>query len=215
MEYHTIDIPAVHILLIDDHSLVAEGFSALLAKMLPEGSTIHTFNTIGKAKESLRQLHYDIVLTDLVMPGEQVTDFISYLRKQHPDLIILVISSVIDTHTVKECLRLGINGYISKGISWEEIKLAFENTYKGRTYVSSDLSGRLATSILSIENSALTKKELEVLRLIAAGHKTKVIAEMLYISPITVMTHKRNLMQKLNLHSAVGLVKYAYDHHLI
>jgi len=213
--YQKIDIPAVNILLIDDHSLVAEGFCSLLDKMLPEGSVIHTADTLEKAANYLQQQHYDFVLTDLLMPGEQVSDFIRHMHKQYPELNILVVSSVKDTHTVKECFALGANGYISKGVSRAEIKMALENTYKGRKYISSDLSGRLAASVLFIENSSLTKKELEVLRLIAAGHQTRVIAEMLHISPVTIMTHKRNLMQKLNIHSAVGLVKYAYDHHLI
>lgn len=213
---NTINIPVVNILLVDDHSLVAEGLKELLKKMLPDDCTIHVFDSLEKAKHNLLHTNtrYDFIITDLVMPGQDVPGFISYLRNYHPNLIILIISSVIDTNTIKECLSLGINGYISKGTTPEEIKFAFENTYSGRKFISSDLSGRLASSVLSIENTTLTKKELEVLRLLAAGHKTNIVADMLHVSPITIMTHKRNLMQKLNLHSVVGLVKYAYDNHL-
>lgn len=210
-----IDIGTVNILLTDDHSLVAEGFRQLLIKMLPEDCMITVCNDLEKAKKALQTVKYDYVITDLVMPGQNVPDFIAYLHSNYPELTILVLSSVIDTNTVKECLSLGINGYVSKGVSPEEIKLAFENTYRGRKFISSDISGRLASSILSIENTTLTKKELEVLRLLAAGHNTKKTAEILHVSPITIITHKRNLMQKLNLHSVVGLVKYAYDNSLI
>jgi len=215
MMQYKIDIQRINVLLIDDHSLVAEGFRQLLTKMLPADSSINIFDSIEKAKTSLQKIQYDFVLTDLVMPGQQVYDFISHLRAHYPDLIILVVSSVIDTNTIKECLSSGIHGYISKATTPGEIKFAFENTYKGLKFIRSDLSGRLAGSVLHIEHTNLTKKELEVLRLLAAGHKTKVVADLLHVSPITIMTHKRNLMHKLNLHSVVGLVKYAYDHHLI
>lgn len=210
-----IDIGQVSTMLIDDHSLVAEGFKELLKKMLPDNCIIAMFDNIEKAKNEIQATHYDYVLTDLVMPGQDVSEFIKYLRKNYPELIIFIVSGVIDTNTVKECLLLGINGYISKGVSPDEIKLAFENTHNGRKYISSDISGRLASSFLSIEKTTLTKKEVEVLRLLAAGHSTKIIAEMLYISPITIMTHKRNLMSKLNLHSVVALVKYAYDNKIV
>lgn len=215
MKQYAIEIPVVNILLIDDHPLVAEGLKELLKKMLPDGCIINVFNSIEKVKISLQKTHYDFALTDLVMPGQQVPDFITFMRSNYPDLIIMVISSSIDTNTIKECLSLGIKGYISKSINPDELKFAFENTYKGRKFISSDLSGRLASSVLAVENTALTKKELEVLRHLASGHTTKKVAEMLHVSPITIMTHKRNLMQKLNLHSVVGLVKYAYDNHLV
>lgn len=210
----TINIPDANILLIDDHLLVAEGLKELLIKMLPAGRVVDVADSVARAKVFLQTGHYDFVLTDLIMPGQQVPAFITYLRSTFPGIIILVVSSVIDTNTIKECLALGVNGYISKGTSPEEIKFAFENTYSGRKFISSDLSGRLAGSVLSVENTTLTKRELEVLRLLAAGHNTRVVAEMLHVSPVTIMTHKRNLMQKLDLHSVVALVKYAYDNHL-
>lgn len=206
---------ATNVLLLDDHALVAEGFRALLNKILPDGSIIHAFTSTDKAKQDLQTFPCNFVITDLIMPGQQVMEWITYIRKTYPDIIILIISSVIDINSIKECLSLGVHGYISKATHPDEIRLAMENTFSGRKFISSDLSGKLASSILSIENTTLTKKEMEVLRLIAAGHKTRIIAEMLHISPITIMTHKRNLMQKLNLHSAVELVKYAYDNHLI
>ena len=200
--------------MIDDHLLVAEGLKELLIKMLPADCVVKVVDSIARAKASLQATHYDFVLVDLVMPGQQVPAFIGSLRAMFPDIIILVVSSVIDTNTIKECLSLGVNGYVSKGTSPEEIKFAFENTYSGRKFISSDLSGRLASSVLSVENTALTRRELEVLRLLAAGHSVRVVAGMLHVSPVTIMTHKRSLMQKLDLHSVVALVKYAYDNHL-
>lgn len=206
---------ALNILLLDDHALVVESFGELLKKLFPQDHSIHMFTSVEKAKASLQTLSYDLVLTDLIMPGQNVQEFIKHTRKTYPELIILIVSCVMDINCIKECLALGVNGYISKATHPDEISLAFKNVFSGRKFVSSDLSGRIAGSIFSIERTTLTKKELEVLRLIAAGHRTKMIAEMLHVSPITITTHKRSLLQKLNLHSAIELVKYAYENDLI
>lgn len=212
--YEAVDIPASDFLLIDDHALVANGLKELLVRMLPDNCTVDISTSVEKAKANLQAHHYRFLITDLMIPGQNVWDFIAYSRKHYPELIILVVSSVIDTGNIKECLMLGVNGYISKAVSHREFKLALEYTFNGKKFVSSDVSSRIAGSILSVENTMLTKKELEVLRLIASGYKTKVIGDMLHISPITVMTHKRSLLRKLGLHSATELVKYAYDNHL-
>ncbi|MGE9313225.1 LuxR C-terminal-related transcriptional regulator [Niabella sp. CJ426] len=210
-----VDIPRSDILLLDDHAMVAEGFKELLVKILPKHSTIQIFVSIEKAMLSLEQQKYHFLMVDLLMPGQNAKNFISYCRGKYPHLIILVLSTVIDVHNIKNCLALGANGYISKAVTHHEIKFALENTYKGNRFVSSDLSSNLATSLLAENTSRLTPKELEILCLIAKGHKTSVMAEMLHVSPLTIMTHKRNLLQKLNLHSATELVKYAYDNSLV
>ena len=213
--HSTADIPSMHVMLIDDHLLVAEGFRELLLKILPADSSVDVFSSVEVARQSLKMKDYGVLMTDLIMPGQNVMDFVTYCRRNYSGMIILFVSSVVDAGSIKACLAAGANGYVSKAIDPREIKLALEYTHNGKKFVSSDLSGRLADSILSMENTILTHKELEVLRLIAAGNKTKKIAEMLYVSPITIMSHKRNVMRKLNLHSATELVRYAYENNLI
>ena len=213
--YNTVDIPATNVMLIDDHILVAEGLRQLLLRILPSGSEVAVFSSVDRAAENLESGNYGIIMTDLIIPGQSVMSFITNCRRQYQTIIILVVSSVIDTSSIKACLAAGANGYLSKATDPREIKLALEYIHKGRKYVSGDLSGRLADSILSTENKILTNKELEIIRLIAAGNKTRDIADMLYVSPITIMTHKRNIMRKLNLHSATELVKYVYENNLI
>jgi len=213
--FNPINIPASAVLLIDDHSLVVEGFRELLKKLLPEGCSINAFTSIEQAKLSLQSFKYDFIITDLIMPGQNVPDFIAGIRKNYPDLIIIALSSVIDINKIKEYFALGMNGYLSKGAGPEEIKHAFENTYRGQQFISNDLRGKLFSNFLAIENTILTKKEQEVLRLIAGGAKNKIIAEQLHVSPVTIATHKRSLMHKLELHSTAELVKYAYENHLV
>ena len=212
---NTVDIPATNIILVDDHVLVAEGFKQLLLKILPEGSQVDVFSSVDRAKDSLQTSNYGVIITDLIIPGQSVMNFITSSRRSYNNIVILVISSVIDVSSIRACLAAGANGYLSKATDPREIKLALEYTHKGRKFVSGDLSGKLADSILSTENTTLTNKELEIIRLIAAGNNTKKVAEMLYVSPITIMTHKRNIMRKLDLHSATELVKYVYENNLV
>jgi DNA-binding NarL/FixJ family response regulator len=213
--YNTANIPVTNVMLIDDHVLVAEGFRELLLKILPADCTVEVFSSVDAAKDNLHKSRYGLIITDLVMPGQSVIGFITSCRKSYQNIVILVVSSVIDNSSIKACLAAGANGYLSKASNHAEIKLALEYTHKGKKFISSDLSGRLADSILFSENNLLTSKELEVIRLIAAGHKTKSVAEKLFVSPITIMTHKRNIMRKLDLHSVTELVKYVYENNLI
>ncbi|MCE7044629.1 response regulator transcription factor [Dyadobacter sp. CY312] len=206
---------AVKVMLIDDHALVAEGFRELLLKILPPESTVDIFSSTERATKGLEIENYTIVITDLIIPGQNVLNFIATCRKAYEGIIILVISSVVDANSIKSCLAAGANGYLSKAVTSNEIILALEYTFDGKRFISGDLTGRLTDSILFTGNSGLTKKEMEVLRLVAAGNKTKKVAEILFVSPITIMAHKRNIMRKLNLHSSTELVKYVYENNLI
>jgi DNA-binding NarL/FixJ family response regulator len=212
---HSIDIPPSKVLLIDDHALVAEGIKGLLLRILAPSSTVDLFFSLEKAKQHLQTNKYRYIITDLIIPGQNVMKFISECRKNFSDVIIIVLSGVNDAKSIKECLTAGANGYLSKATELREIQLALEYTYKGKKFISSDLSGTLADSIISIENTSLTPKELEIVRLVAKGCNTKKMAELIFVSPLTITSHKRNILRKLNLHSATELVKYAYDNHLV
>lgn len=211
--YQTVDIPSCKVMLMDDHILVYQGLTELLRKMLPN-CEISCHDRIDLVKESFKTNDFLYLLTDLIMPGQDVRQFILYCRKEYPNMLIIIISSVMDVNIIREYLAVGIMGFLSKSISEDELKRALELSYKGRKYISSDISSKIASNIFSIENSSLTKKELEVLRLVAGGHKVSKIAETLFVSPVTIMTHRRNILAKLGLHSGAELVKYAYDNNL-
>ncbi len=106
------------------------------------------------------------------------------------------------------------NGYLSKAVSPAEVKLALQYTLAGKKFVSADLAGKLADNIFSTGNTVLTLMEREVLSLIDAAKRTREIADILFISPITVTTHKRNIMRKLNLYSVSELVRYVFNNNL-
>jgi two-component system nitrate/nitrite response regulator NarL len=211
--YTSIDVPVSKIMLVDDHAILSIGMLELLKRLMP-GSEVNYFSSTAKAAVALKADEYRYLITDLVMPGEDVREFILSSRKTYPQLIIMILSSLSDVNLLRDYLAKGIDGYLSKSINEHELKQAFEATFSGKKYISSDLNSKLATSLYSIENTVLTKKELEVLRLVAAGYNVKKIADQLFVSPVTVMTHRRSILSKLGLHSAAELVKYAYDNNL-
>ena len=209
----SLDLPPLKILLLDDHLLILKGFSEILKSMSPE-SAIKFFTSVEKVKEELNKEKYDVLFSDLMMPGVNTREFITFCKKKYPDLIIIILSGIIEINVVKEFLTLGINGFISKVVSQEEVKMALVTTHRGETFVSSNLSGKLAFSLFAAENTSLSQRELEILRLIAAGHSVEKTAALLNISAFTILAHRRSIMKKLDLHSGDDLVKYAVENNL-
>nr|WP_295921864.1 response regulator transcription factor [uncultured Dyadobacter sp.] len=208
------NISVARIMLVDDHVLVAEGFRELLRRMLPADCVVDVFASVEAAATALKTTSYGILLTDLSMPGQNVLGFIATCRKCYDKMVILVVSSSMDSNGIKACFAAGANGYLSKAVSPGEIRLALEYTLAGKKFVSADLAGKLADNLFSAENTVLTNKEREVLALIGNGKRTKEIADLLFVSPITVMTHKRNIMRKLDLHSVSELVRYVFNNNM-
>lgn len=209
----TIEIPDLSVILIDAHEIFCQGIAEIFKGMSAE-SHFRYFTDIEKAKDEMSKKKYQFLLCDLLFPDTNVKKFISDCKKQYPDLFIIIVSSVIDVTTIKEYFSIGINGFISKGVSYYELKLGLEKVYHGDRYISSDLSSKLTYSYFSAQKINLTVKELEVLRLIAAGNPVNAIAKILHLSPYTIMAHRRNIMKKLDLHSAAELVKYAFENNL-
>lgn len=208
-----LDIPKFKALLLDDHVIFSQGLAELIRKMSPESEVIH-FNSVETAKASLLKEEYQFLLSDIVIPGSNTLEFITYCKKKFPNLTIIILSSITDMTTIKEFFSLGISGYLSKAVNNYELKIALEKTYQGEKYVSADLSGRLASSFFVAEKNSLTKKEIEIIRMVAAGHTVDAASKLLHLSPYTILAHRRNIMKKLDLHSAAELVKYAFENNL-
>lgn len=208
-----LDIPKFKAVLLDDHVIFSQGLAQLIRKMSPESEVFH-FNTVESAKESLSKETFQYLLSDINIPGSNTLEFIKYCQKKYPHLIIIMLSSIVDMTTIKDFFSMGVNGYLSKAINYFELRLAFEKTYHGEKYISADLSGKLASSFFVAEKDALSKKEIEIIRLIAAGHTVDASSKILNLSPYTILAHRRNIMKKLNLHSGIEIVKYAFENNL-
>lgn len=213
---NSIHIPDLRVLLLDDHEIFCQGLQELFFQLNGKPCLAYV-TTVEKCKEALSANAYSFLLCDVLIPNSDTKSFISYCRSTYPDLLIIMISTVIDVSTMKDFFKLGVNGYLSKSINIRELKTAFENVSAGKKYISADLNSRFTSSQLFInltDKKNLSKKELEIIRLTATGKTVVEMAKVLSISRHTVISHRRNIMKKLNLHSGIEIVKYAYENNL-
>jgi DNA-binding NarL/FixJ family response regulator len=204
------------IVLADDHQLFRAGVANLLQR---EG-----FDIVATAKdgdEAIRlacQLRPDVILMDIHLPN---TDGITATRRiltEFPDAKVLALSYFETDDYVVDMLRSGAKGYVLKEAPIEELVLAIRTIANGSSYFAKGISvkilallenaGRPSASKEPSEKSSLTERELEILELVAAELTNKEIAALLFISPRTVETHRRNLIHKLKVKNTAGLMKF-------
>jgi len=202
------------IVLADDHSLFRQGLKAVL-----EGTD--EFKVVGEAGDGLElidllnQVKPHLVVLDISMPNLRGIETIPEIKKNHPEVKILVVTMHNDKEYLYQAISEGADGYFLKKDAGTELFSAIEKIRKGKVYVSPSLSGDLTDYWEGIregvKKSILTNREREVLSLIAGGKSNKEIADMLYISVHTVERHRANLMEKLNFKKTADLVKYAIE----
>ncbi|MFN2506118.1 MAG: response regulator [Acidimicrobiales bacterium] len=204
----------VRVLLVDDHPVVREGVSSLLAAG-------RDFEVVGQAEcgdevpALVEQLHPDVVVLDLVMPGRGGLEVTGELTRRFPGTRVLVLSMHDSEAYVLEALRRGASGYALKHAPPAELVRAVREVAAGRRYLSPPLTERAVeayarrASQVSDPYDALTAREREVLALVAEGHTNAAIGEQLFISPRTVETHRAHAMKKLGVRSSAQLVRDA------
>jgi DNA-binding NarL/FixJ family response regulator len=212
----------VRIVLADDHTILREGLRALL-------SADPDFEIIGEAgdgREAVRcveKLGPDLLLMDLSMPRMSGMDAISEIKKRYPETKIIALTVHKTEEYLLSTLQAGVDGYVLKDATHDELVMAIHNVMAGKRYLSPGISEKIIEGYLegkevSLSVSSwqkLSQREREVLKLIAEGYKNKEIAEDLCISLKTVEKHRANLMKKLDLHNAAGLTVYAVDKGLV
>lgn len=211
----------IDLLLVDDHPMIVEGIRQML---LPETDlrVVAQANGGEQALELLAThpgLH--VVLLDLSMPGMSGVELAGTIRDNWPAIRVLALSMFHDHATVAEVLEAGGAGYVLKTASRAELSLAIRQVAAGRTYFSQDVAATLlqnrqiTSNLEAADQPAITRREREILQLIAREHSNLEIAEALFISERTVETHRRNLLAKTRCKSMVGLIQYAIRHNLL
>jgi DNA-binding NarL/FixJ family response regulator len=196
------------IILVDDHKIVRDGIKAMLI-----GDS--TFSVVGEAGESkrlyeiLETVAADLVVLDLKLPGESGLDIAENLRSKKPGLRILLLTAEASESIVRQCIRIGVEGIISKESGREVYIEALYAIGDGRTYYGGQFMGLLAGAASQKKEIKLSDRELDVLKGFAKGLSYKEIAAVLDISPRTVETHKNNIQEKLGVTTTADLVKYA------
>lgn len=214
----------IKICIIDDHQLVIEG----LVSMLEKQENIEILATANNGKEAIKKIEIlkpELILMDLDMPemnGFQATE---YLKKHIPDLKIIILSMHQEKILIKKLIQMGIDGYLVKNSDKRDFIDCIEKVAQGKQFFSSEITRSLVfdsnhKAKFTQDNtltllSQLTDREKEVLSLIADGNTNPEIAKLLFISPRTVDTHRKNLLKKLEVKNTAGLVRFALKSGLV
>lgn len=205
----------IRVLIADDHKIVRDGLRALIERA--EGMEVVAEAETGREAVGLALKHRpDIVVMDISMPELNGIDAARRIRQEAPECRVIALSMHADRQYVDGMLRAGVSGYLLKDCAAEELIRCIHVVRAGRICLSSGITGFLVQEYLhpaaenaSAAKSDLSEREREVLQLIAEGRSTREIAEILHISPKTVETHRKNIMEKANVHSIAELTKYA------
>jgi DNA-binding NarL/FixJ family response regulator len=219
------------VLLADDHRIVREGLRSLLETQ-PDLQVVAEASDGRQAVEMARQLSPDVVVMDVAMPQLNGIEATRQISAEEPAMKVVALSMHSDRRFVSEALKAGASGYVLKDGAFDELISAIRAVVADRVYLSPRVAGvvvedyvrRLptrghdgaqqpgdddSTSARRSVFDALTPREREVLQLMAEGYATKEVAHRLHVSVKTVETHRRQIMEKLDLHSVAELTKYA------
>ncbi len=203
------------IYITDDHKIVADGIYSYLIGNEKYELTNYT-STGQELLEKLKKSQPDILLLDINLPGISGLNLAKIVHKEYPSVKIVMLTSSTDEKSLDESLKAGAVGYLSKDITEEEFLKALDKVVAGENYFSTGIRQTVFNVFADkVKNEYqhnedhLTEREIEVIKLIAEGLSLREIGERLYISARTVETHKKNILEKLDLHSTVDLVKYA------
>lgn len=210
---------AIRILIADDHGVLRAGLSAILNSEA-DFEVVGEAGTSEEALSKAQQLQPDLILMDLSMPEMGGIEATRYLHASLPRSRVLILTLHEDNSMLREAIRAGASGYILKRALKNELISAIQTVARGDLYVHPAMMRALFTDPEPLRNTReapvepLTRREQEVLRLIARGHTNSQIGEILNLSVRTVEYHRANLTGKLHLHSRVDLIRYAAENDL-
>lgn len=204
------------IVLVDDHTIVRQGLRKLLED--EEGFTV-----LGEARDGreavaqVEKLAPHVVIMDVTMPSLNGIEATRQIKKLAPDTKVIILSMHSHDRYISELLALGASGYLLKDSSGDDIVRAVDAARLGKTYLSPTISKKVVDELVSLKGqipqdglyNKLSNREREVMQLIAEGHPTSKIADILCVSPSTVKTHRAKIMEKLELDNLSQLVQFA------
>jgi len=206
----------IKVLVVDDHTIVRDGICALLA-LAGDIEVVGEATNGAEAINKIRDLHPDVVLMDIAMPIMGGLEATRRIFKEFPRTKVLVLTQYDDKEYFFPVIESGASGFISKAAASSELPQGIRSVYRGDSYLSPSVTKLMVENYQHTSGertpqdpyNQLTQRERDIFKLLAEGHSTQEIAEMLVITPKTVEGHKTNLMAKLGVHNRVELVKYA------
>lgn len=210
----------IKVLLADDHQIMLDGLQAIFAKD-------DSLQVVGTARNGLEVLEFvkkepvDVLLLDLQMPVMDGLETTMHVLKSHPDIKVILLTTNDEGSIITSIFKLGATGYLLKNASKEYLIQGIKDAYEGKKVLSAHLTEKMIESLTEkpkVRKGAIpkiTKREIEVVKLIAKEFTTQEIADALFVSTNTVATHKRNLFVKMDVKNSVGMIKKAVDWGLI
>jgi len=200
--------------IVDDHPMILEGLKSLFLQHT--NYTIFSFTKGAAIVDFIQENEIDIVLLDIVLSDGSGLDFCKTIKQKSPQTIVIAISNQAERSIIFRFLENGGNGYILKNADTEEIIKCIENSINGDLALSREVHEIiLKPAIKNFEIPRITKREQQILQAIAQGFTSAEIAEKLFISIVTVETHRRNLLQKFGAKNMIELVRIATENNLI
>jgi NarL family two-component system response regulator LiaR len=205
----------INVLVVDDHVVVREGIKMVLGTD-PELKVVGDAASGEDAVDAVKELHPDVVVMDIAMPGLSGFEATRLIREQNPDVKVLALTVHDSEAYVFQMLQAGAVGYVLKRASSADVIQAVKAAARGEAILHPSVAKMLISDYLTrVEHGdessydTLSDREREILKLIAEGRTNKEIAQMLFLAVKTVQAHRANLMRKLNMHDRTELVKYA------
>ncbi len=203
------------LLLVDDHTVVRKGMKLLIHSKYKDMKIMEANN----GEEGLALIEnndFDLVITDITMPKMGGLELCKTAMEKKPDIKILIISMHLDEMYIKEAVKMGAKGYLTKSMVDEtEILTGIEAVLKGNTFYGKKTSQILIKGLFDNEDRKLTPKEIKVARFLSNGLVYKEIADKLNISTRTVETHRKNILDKLDLETTADIIKYSIKHGIV
>lgn len=208
----------IRVLIADDHTVVRRGLKQILLEGFP---TAHV-EEVPDAEELIKkilQAEWDVVISDLSMPGRSGLEALQQIKHIQPKLPILILSIHPEDQYAIRVLKAGAAGYLSKDMAPDELVNAVQRVMLGKKYITASIAEKLA-SVLDQDSSKalhenLSDREFSVLKLLAAGKSVSEIAESLFLSVTTVSTYRTRIMAKMNMKSNADLTLYAVENKLL
>jgi DNA-binding NarL/FixJ family response regulator len=208
----------MRILIADDHAIVRRGLSEILLEEYPSAFV----EEVGDADTLLNRAlaeNWDIVISDLMMPGRSVLEILQQIKQHAPQLPVLILSIFPEEQYATRVLKAGASGYINKDAAPTELVKAVQRILQGRKYITPNMAEMLAGELTLATDKAphelLSDREFHVMKLLAEGKTISDIAEMLSLSPTTISTYRARIMEKMKMRANAELARYALENRLI
>jgi two-component system response regulator NreC len=206
-------VDKIRILMVDDHAIMREGIRALLG-IHDDIEVVGEASEGREAVEKAQELMPDMVIMDIAMPGMDGLEATRRIRKKTPKIKVLILTQHDNKEYILSVIKAGASGYVPKRALGSELVSAIRAVRQGDSFLYPSAAAALIEDYLQQAGEEdpydrLTAREREILKLIAEGHTSREIADMLFVSQKTVLGHRVKIMDKLNLHNRTELIKYA------